>query len=223
MKAKDQQKNDLSETNTEVTLFYQAQAGCRSSLNELMSRHAGLVQAVVRRQILGYLPYAEALQAGREGLWQAIQGYDPERGTAFSTYAWTAIMRRVWAAVKAATPVAAGESWPEDELIDEREPGREMEKQALVAALGRAVARLPERQQQVLRARYEEGATYRVIGQGLARTSVRARQLHQEALVRLRQPGLSYELRSLLDKHNLAEYGTTAAQTQGWLGRRAGR
>jgi hypothetical protein len=37
-----------------------------------MTCHDGLVQAVVRRQVLGDLPFAEALQAGRVGLWRAI-------------------------------------------------------------------------------------------------------------------------------------------------------
>ena len=71
----------------EATLFQQAQAGSLVSLNALMIRHDGLVQAVVRQQVLGDLPFAEALQAGRIGLWRAIRGFDPGRGVAFSTYA----------------------------------------------------------------------------------------------------------------------------------------
>ncbi len=85
---------------SETALWSQAQAGCHKSINLLMSQHNGLVYAVVRQQVLGSLSYDEALQAGRTGLWRAILGYDPERGTTFSTYAWTAIMRSVWAAVK---------------------------------------------------------------------------------------------------------------------------
>ena len=46
------------------SLFRQAQAGCRESRNRLAERHDGLVHAVVRRQVLGDLPYTEALQAG---------------------------------------------------------------------------------------------------------------------------------------------------------------
>ncbi|MCK4451577.1 MAG: hypothetical protein KAX26_13410, partial [Anaerolineae bacterium] len=72
---------------SEATLFQQARAGCSASLNTLMDRHDGLVQAVVRQQVLGDLPFAEALQAGRIGLWRAILGFDPSRGLAFSTYA----------------------------------------------------------------------------------------------------------------------------------------
>jgi len=81
-------------------LFQQAQAGCRDSVEQLMSVHDGLVHAVVRRQVLGDLPYAEALQAGRLGLWRAILGFDPQRGTAFSTYAWISIVHHVWREVR---------------------------------------------------------------------------------------------------------------------------
>lgn len=50
----------------------------------------------------GIWPFSEALHAGRIGLWRAIQGYDPERGLAFSTYTWKLIMRRIWREVKLA-------------------------------------------------------------------------------------------------------------------------
>ena len=60
---------------SEAARFRAAQAGCRDSLNRLMAEHEGLVHAVVRRQVLGDLLFAEALQAGRIGLWRAILGY----------------------------------------------------------------------------------------------------------------------------------------------------
>jgi hypothetical protein len=51
----------------------------------------------------------------------------------------------------------------------------------------------------------------------------RARQLHTEALIWLRQPAHSQQLRSLLDRHTLAEYETVEAETQRWLQWRGGR
>ena len=60
-----------------------------------MERHDGLVHALIQRQGGGELSYEEALQAGRIGLWHAIRGYEPARGTAFSTYAWVAIWRQI--------------------------------------------------------------------------------------------------------------------------------
>jgi hypothetical protein len=83
---------------TEATLYEQAQGGCSESL---MGRHEGLVRLIVQRQWQLSLSYEEALQAGRAGLWRAILGYNPGRGTTFAAYAYPAIMRYVWAAVKA--------------------------------------------------------------------------------------------------------------------------
>ena len=53
-------------------------------LNKLMAQHDGLVQPVARQQVLGDLPFPEALQAGRIGLWRAILGFDPSRGLGLS-------------------------------------------------------------------------------------------------------------------------------------------
>ncbi len=92
--------DDIETQSPEAVLFARAQAGCSATLNYLMARHDGLVQAVVRRQVLGDLPFEEALQAGRIGLWRAILGFGPQRGYAFSTYAWTSIARHIWRAVE---------------------------------------------------------------------------------------------------------------------------
>jgi RNA polymerase primary sigma factor/RNA polymerase sigma factor len=211
----------------ETTLWQQAQTGCRQTVNELMSRHDGLVHAVVRRQVLGDLPYEEALQAGRTGLSRAIKGYDPQRGTAFSTYAWTAIMRSVWAAVKAQQQEVVTRPLS-GELVDEgQEPAQLWEKAMIETSTRAAVACLPERLQGVLRARYgwqgQAPATFRQIGAQLGVSKQRAHQLHQEALIRLRQPALSYQLRGLLDKHSLEAYQATEEQTVAWLRQRAGQ
>jgi len=50
-------------------------------------------------------------------------GYDPKRGTAFSTYAWPCIMRQVWREVKVhnrfRSPPATGDALP---LLHEPDP-----------------------------------------------------------------------------------------------------
>jgi hypothetical protein len=51
----------------------------------------------------------------------------------------------------------------------------------------------------------------------------RARQLHTEALIWLRQPAHAQQLRSLLDRHTLVDYETVEAETQRWLQWRGGR
>src|SRR5512136_3090804 len=87
----------------EATQFQQAQADCRESLNLLMARHEGLVQAVVRRYGFGELAFTEAVHLGRMGLWRATLHYTPERGLAFSTYAWPCIRNEILRAIR---PVA---------------------------------------------------------------------------------------------------------------------
>lgn len=219
---------------TEAARFYQAQAGCRDSLNRLMAQHEGLVQAVVRQQVLGDLTFKEALQAGRTGLWRAILGFEPSRGLAFSTYAFPCIKHQVWRAVKAHTRFCSGRKsnagrhgFSESIECQTRDPAVVWEKAAVHQALHDLVCRLPRRLRYVVIARYgldgHAPSFYRHIGARLGLTGERARQLHTEALIWLRHPAHSYLLRSLLDRHTLAEYEIADSLAQQWLQRRGGR
>jgi RNA polymerase sigma factor (sigma-70 family) len=205
-----------------------------------MATHEKLVHAVVRKQVLGDLPFAEALQAGRIGLWHAILGFDPQRRTAFSTYAWTSIMHHVWREVKLAERAhsqragylpldetscfASPKACPAPEGTD---PAQVWEASVVHSALWDLVVRLPERLRVVILARYgltgQPGAFYSQIGASLGLSGERARQLHTEALIWLRQPAHSQQLRSLLGRHTLAEYEAVEAETQRWLRWRGGR
>jgi RNA polymerase sigma factor (sigma-70 family) len=227
------QATDGPGTPTGAALFRQAQAGCRNSLARLMATHEKLVHAVVRKQVLGDLPFAEALQAGRIGLWHAILGFDPQRGTAFSTYAWTCIMHRVWREVKLAERArgAAGKHLPLGEAAscmgEDGDPAHAWAALAVSSALWNLIARLPERLRIVVLARYELTGQLQVfyaqIGAALGVSGERARQLHTEALIWLRQPAHSQQLRSLLDCHTLVDYETVEDETQRWLQWRGGR
>jgi RNA polymerase sigma factor (sigma-70 family) len=218
---------------TETALFRRAQAGCRDSLNRLMATHENLVHAVARRQVLGHLPFAEALQAGRIGLWHAILGYDPQRGLAFSTYAWTAIMHHIWQAVKVAerTAVRLEPQVPlgraASSVWETADPAETWEAKAVYSAVWELVHRLPEELRLVVVVRYgltgAGRAFYSRIGAVLGLSAERARQLHTEALIWLRQPAHSQQLRSLLGRHTLAEYEAVEAETQQWLQWRGGR
>jgi len=218
-------KSGLGVRAPEATQFSQAQAGCSESLSQLMARHDGLVQAVVRQQRLGELSFEEALQAGRIGLWRAILGFDPERGFAFSTYAWPCIKHRIWRAVKAYGQVDRTQI-PLDSL-EVPDPAVVWEGQAIRRALLSMVDRLPSRLAYVVLARYglqgHPPFLYRQIGAALGLTKQRAHQLHAEALVRLRHPAFSYRLRSLLDRHTLADYEQAEEEAQRWLHQRGGR
>jgi RNA polymerase sigma factor (sigma-70 family) len=182
---------------------------------------------VVRRQTLGQLSFGAALQAGRIGLWRAILAYNPQRGYAFSTYAYPAIACHIWQAVKRTECAEVSpRPWPSDPTIEETDPVAIWEACQVRTALYELVGRLPERLQTVIVARYGLGgqspATYREIGVALGLTGERVRQLHTEALVWLRHPGHSQYLRSLLGLHTLAEYERTEVLTQRWLRGRGG-
>ncbi len=209
---------------SEATLLQQAQAGCPTCLDALMARHEGLVQAVVRRQVLGDLPFAEALQAARLGLWRAILGYDPARGTAFSTYAWTSMMHQVWQAVKPPAHPTAPLPARSAERLDLTAVG---EAALVQQALHALVRRLPARLQFIIIAHYgldgEALRSYDRLGRSLGVSGERVRQWHTEALVWLRQPAHSQTLRSLLGRHTAADYQWAEEQAQRWLRQRGGR
>lgn len=211
----------------EAILYQQVQAGCRACLDHLMSRHEGLVVFVVRRQTLGKLSFAEACHAGRLGLWRAILGYNPQRGYAFSTYAYPALAREIWRNVKQAecVPISTDGIKPEPGL-EQIDPALVWEARRVQRSLYELVGRLPERLRRVIIARYgldgKPAALFREIGAMLGLSGERARLLHLEALVWLRHPAHSQHLRSLLACHTLEDYEWADDLAQRWLRRRRG-
>jgi DNA-directed RNA polymerase sigma subunit (sigma70/sigma32) len=142
-------------------------------------------------------------------------------------------MHRVWREVKLAEraegqaarhlPLIEAASW----AGEDRDPARVWEAVVVHSALWGLIGRLPPRLRVVVLARYEltgqPRCLYAQIGAALGVSSERARQLHREALIWLRQPAHSQQLRSLLDRHTLVDYETVEAETQGWLRWRGGR
>ena len=187
----------------------------------LMTQHERLVHWVVHRQGWDGLTYAEAVQAGRVGLWQALQGYDPTRGTRFSSYAVPVIRHAVWRAVaqqrraaRAAGPARGGAPGtpvePDDALA-----------QAEAAAALRAVIRaLPPRLQQVVVSHWGLGAappeSLAAIGRRWGVSRQRAHQLHVQALVQLAHPALSGPLRRVVERAGRADYQQALARRRRW-------
>jgi len=184
-----------------------------------MKEHDGLVHAFIQRQGGGEITYEEALQAGRIGLWHALQGYDPARGTAFSTYAWVAIYRRIHRRVKELSRetevLLAGiaGSW------DLPDPAEELEKKLVHDALHELVSQLPSDLWQVVEGRFGLGAeppcTLKELGKELGLSGERVRQLEQDALAWLRHPAHSGQLRQRLGKNTAADYRRGLAQNAG--------
>jgi RNA polymerase sigma factor (sigma-70 family) len=195
---------------------------------KLLRQHEGLVRQIVAHQQLCGLPFEEALQAGRIGLWRAIEGYDPQRGTRFSTYAYPAIIRQVWDAVR--RKCAWERRQVPKELLGvffEANSAEDRQKEEWEQVLRRMVADLPERQGEVIRRHYGlEGRARQTLAEiggqwGVSRQ--RVYQIEEAALIWLRQPAHSQELRNLLGRHSQGEYEWVERVTQAYLRRRGGR
>ena len=216
---------------TEATHYEQAQAGNQESLNGLLAQHEGLVRYAVNRQELYGLSYEEALQAGRWGLWRAILGYDVQRGTCFSTYAYLAIIRYVWGAVRGhlrcqrrQVPRPILRLYYYETGVD---PAQLQDWENVRQSLLALVSRLPQPQAEVIRSHYGlEGRlaqTQAEIGAQRGVSQQRIAQVETQALTWLRQPAHSQELRSLLARHNQQQYELAYQLAQAWLRRRGGR
>lgn len=196
------------------------------TVDQMLAKHERLVHWVVHRQWLGELRYAAAVQAGRLALWQAVQGYEGGRGTAFSTYAVPAIQRAVWRAMCEAQAPVGEQCWasvpqpavdPEQALLDRL-------RDELVRVL---VAQLPERLGYVIVAHYgladEPPQSFAQLGRVLGVTRQRVQQLHREALFWLAQPSHSHALRQWLDRNTRADYQQFLGQQRRWLRQRRSR
>lgn len=186
-----------------------AQGGCRACLESLLRQHEGLIHFIVRRQCPGQADYADLIQEGRIGLWLAILRYEPERGYAFSTFAWRAIRNRVWRAVKWA---GKSQGWLEPQRAGDSLAAilAVWQAQQLHQALQGELACLPERLRQVIELAYGWGGeaplSLAAIGRQIGVTRERVRQLRNEGLGLLRLPVFSLGLRSLYEQDSRSLY-----------------
>ena len=179
-----------------------AQQGCPDCLDHLIRQNEPLVHWVLRCFPSGLLPYDEALQAGRLGLWKALLRFDPQRDIAFSTYAVVAIRRRIQ--LEARRFRRFWQPRPSLPTTPPPEPLDEAYRRLLAPAVQRWLAHLPPRRAYVLRAYYGlDGAPpqfQRTIAQALGVTRQRVQQLLQEARLLLALPLYSWEVRRLLER-----------------------
>ncbi len=200
-----------------------------SPLDVLMVRHDGLVHVVLRRQWGGSLSYEERLQVGRIGLWHALQGYDPQRGFAFSTYAWVAIERAIWRAVRQSKPADPRPAVFHDDppVYLQAEPDEAQQRAETYSALRRLVGCLPVDLRQVVIAYYglaaEPALSLRQLAKALGLSHEAVRLRLWAGLVWLRHPGHSLALRRLLECNRVADYERADALAQRWLRKRGGR
>jgi RNA polymerase sigma factor (sigma-70 family) len=201
--------------------FACAQGGCRACQDALVRAHSGLIHTILRRVEHAGLPYGELVQTGRVALWRAVLHFDAQRGVRFATYGGLAVERALWAAVRAArqvrdvpAPVVAA---PEPWALISQQP-------AVRAAVLTAVAQLPERLRGVITTLYgldgQAPCSQAALGRAWGLSGERIRQLHAQALVRLRQPGLSATLYQLCEQDSRTAYLQALRHTRTWQRRR---
>lgn len=191
-----------------------------------MAQHDDLVHAVIRHQYGGSLPYPQLLQAGRIGLWHAIQHFDPNRGTAFSTYAWPAIARQVWRHVAQANP-------PPQEVLTPSPPLAApdlddlAQRNEVYDCLHDLVDKLPLHLRQVIILYYglydHPPHSLRQLARKLGLSHEMVRQRLLCALVHLRHPANSLPLRQLLERNTIRDYEYADELAQRYLRKRGGR
>ena len=82
-------------------LALRARRGDRVARTKLVEEHMGLVRAIAFRYRERGLPLEDLVQEGAIGLLQAVDDYDPERGSTFSTYAFWRIRAAITHALTA--------------------------------------------------------------------------------------------------------------------------
>ena len=212
--------------------FACAQAGCQQCVEALLRRHEKLVHAVLRRQWRGEAAIADLLQEGRIGLWQAILHFDPRRGYAFSTYAWYAIQHKMRRAVRRerrhrelVEARAQRESiWARSEPPNPLYVAEEtLWWERVCATLAEMVAQLPEPLREVVVVYYGlDGGppcTLATLGSRYSVTGEMTRVWRNDALLQLRMPLYSAQLRELCGQDSRQAYARAQALNAAWLGR----
>ncbi len=210
------------------TTFHCAQAGCRVCLEGLLTRHAGLVRAAVWAQHCRDMPRDDLLQVGQIALWRAILHFDPDRGVAFSTYAWTAISRYTR---RMAVRWKRRHGWlPAPPVPDPAAHAEAGWHQAAVhAAACEALRYLTPAWRQVIVTSYgldgQPPRSLADLGREYGVTRACIWQWRQKALVRLRVPAISGRLRRLCDQDQRSAYQRDQALNRAWRRRqrRGGR
>jgi RNA polymerase sigma factor (sigma-70 family) len=191
-----------------------------ADLDLALGEHEKLVHWVARRQRTGGLPWADVLQVGRIGLWHALQHFDPERGTAFSSYAVPAISRSIWRAVTLArrTPPEELAPYPPQEAPDLQD---HVERAISYELLHGLVAALPRRRWRALIVAHygldgRPPQTLSELAQAWGVAPQRIFQLRTEALLWLAHPARSRVLRQWLGCNTVADYRAYLARQRHW-------
>lgn len=166
--------------------------------NALVEANIGLAHYFAKYYHASNMEYDDIVQEAHLGLMDAAEGFDPKRGTKFSTYACWHIRKRVMHAIHTTNEIirtprrrpshvcgslenTGAEHWLEDEGLS---PEAQIDQNQHVNRIRECIAELPVRDAVVLRLRHGvnvDPMTLRQIGDILGVSPERVRQLQQVA------------------------------------------
>lgn len=168
-----------------------------------------LVMSIVKKFVTPQLSFDDLLSDGVCSLMQAADKFDYSRGFRFSTYAYRAISRNAFRAVKASKRDSTRfvtESQSFCEPIDEAGGSDQLDDRVekLRSQLNQLVNQLDRRERFIIRGRHALGGhhqvkTFQRLADSLSISKERARQLEQAAVAKLRRMSAQLGLEDLAE------------------------
>lgn len=165
-----------------AALARKAQRGDLAARNQLMLANQGLLGAVAKKIRGGFVDLDDLVSEGQFALAKAIDTFDPDRGTYFSTYAWLLVRQQMLSLVARERKHHMHRDSPKY-LLREASKDDHLADVVLRMDVEALLAQLPPEQAQMLRDRYLYGMTVRAVARmarlctsGVHRTTNRARQ-----------------------------------------------
>jgi RNA polymerase sigma factor (sigma-70 family) len=182
-----------------------------------------LIHAVLQRTHRCGVSYDDLIQEGRIALWQAVSGFDAQRGTVFSTYAWVAIEHRIWQVVRVASR--------SEGYLHVPDPGTLLDGVLLQVWCGQvrqplrqALSQLPPDLREVITASYGlngvDPCSLAALGRQRGVSRERMRQVRNDALVLLRLPVVAGWLHRVCGQNTRQAQARLQALNRAWVGRR---
>jgi RNA polymerase sigma factor for flagellar operon FliA len=167
----------------------------QATRRELVSRHLNLVRSIasrIQRVVCYRVEIDELVSLGTLGLIQAASRYDPNAGTAFSTFAYYRIQGAIFDALGDVLPLPrprSGEDDPAALLQDESTtlaPDMELDRAQQFELVRHALALLPPPRRYLIESHYYQGHTLQDGGRRIGVSKSWASRMHGQTLAQLR-------------------------------------
>lgn len=195
-----------SETLDEIERLHRAAIETK---DRILRANLRLVMSIVKKLVTPQVSFDDLLSDGVFSLMQAAEKFDYRRGFRFSTYAYRAISRNAFRAVKAKQREAARWGGDVDSSAEPSGPGlesrqQELRLQSIRRELAGLVNQLDRRERFIIRGRHALGGhrrvkTFQRLADSLSISKERARQLEQAAVKKLRRMASDVNLGDLAE------------------------